>query len=123
MDTIRLTNIIIYSYHGAFEEERRLGQRFEIDVELSLDLRSAAESDRLDACVNYEAVYDIVVKTVTEKKFYLIETVAEHIANNLLVLDVGEVLVRVRKPNVPIKGAIDYVEVELKRQKQSGSKG
>lgn len=117
MDKIKLVNIIIYSYHGAFEEERRLGQRFEIDVELSVDLKPAARADKLDACVSYETVYEIIVQSVTEKKFHLIESVAENIARNLLTMDVAEVLVRIRKPNVPINGAIDHVEVEIVRKK------
>jgi len=118
-DKIKLTHMIIYAHHGAHEEERTLGQRFEIDVELGLDLSSAAKEDRLETCVDYGKVYEKVHEAVTEKKFYLIEAVAENIATKILRdFKVDEVTVRVRKPNVPIKGTLDHVEVEITRAKQ-----
>jgi dihydroneopterin aldolase len=117
-DKIRLTHMVIYAHHGAHEEERTLGQRFEIDVELGLDVRPAAKADRLEQCVDYGKVYDKINEAVTEKRFYLIEAVAQHIADKILAdFQVEEVTVRVRKPNVPIKGSIDHVEVEITRQK------
>ncbi len=110
--------MVIYAHHGAHEEERTMGQRFEIDVELGLDVRAAAREDKLDACVDYAKVYHNINEAVTEKRFYLIEAVAQHIADKVLLdFKVDEVTVRVRKPNVPIKGSIDHVEVEITRRR------
>lgn len=111
--------MVIYAHHGAHEEERTLGQRFEIDVELGLDSEKAAKEDRLELCVDYGKVYHKIHEAVTEKKFYLIEALAQHIAEKILSnFDVKEVNVRVRKPNVPIKGSIEHVEVEITREKE-----
>jgi len=110
--------MVIYAHHGAQEEERTLGQRFEIDVELGLDFSTAAREDKLELCVDYGKVYNKIVEAVTERKFYLIEAVAEHIANKILShFETDEVTVRVRKPNVPIRGTLDHVEVEITRSK------
>lgn len=115
-DKIKLTHMVIYAHHGAFEEERRLGQRFEIDVELGLDLEHAAIADRLDQSIDYEKVYKMIYDSVTEKKFHLIESLAHHIISKLLdAFPVESVTVRIRKPNVPINGSLDHVEVELTR--------
>ncbi|MCB0832487.1 MAG: dihydroneopterin aldolase [Bacteroidetes bacterium] len=119
LDKVRLTHMVIYAHHGAHEEERTLGQRFEIDVDMSVDFFNAATHDRLELCVDYGDVYRIVHDSVTEKKFYLIEAVAQHIARRILDnFDVEEVLVKVRKPNVPIKGTLEHVEVECCRTRK-----
>ncbi len=110
--------MIFYAHHGAFEEERKLGQRFEIDVELGLDFSKAAAEDRLDLSVDYEKIYQSILGTVTEKKYYLLEAVAQNVANHILEhFAVDEATVRVRKPNVPIRGSLDHVEVEITRRR------
>lgn len=110
--------MVIYAHHGAHEEERTLGQRFEIDVEMGLDAEKAAREDRLELCVDYGKVYHKIHEAVTEKKFYLIEALAQYIAEKILTgFDIQEVTVRVRKPSVPIHGSIEHVEVEITRKK------
>jgi dihydroneopterin aldolase len=117
-DRIRLANMVFYGHHGAQEAERALGQRFEVDVDMVLDFDKAASEDRLELCVDYGVVYQKIQETVTEKKFYLIEALAHHIAHRILQdFDIQEVTVRVRKPSVPIKGSIDHVEVEMTRKR------
>lgn len=117
-DKIKLTHMVIYAHHGAFEEERRLGQRFEIDAELRLDLENAAISDRLEQSLDYEKAYQLIFRSVTEKKFHLIESLARHIIRKLFeTFPVESVTVRIRKPNVPINGSLDHVEVEMTRNR------
>ena len=52
-DIISLVGITLYGYHGARPEERTLGQRFVVDVDLEADLRNAGATDDLDATVSY----------------------------------------------------------------------
>ena len=111
---VSLENIRLYGYHGASENERELGQRFEIDVEITADLSQAVATDSMSKTVNYEQVYRLVEAEVVHEKYHLLETMADKIARDLLSkFDAEEVLVRVRKPSVPIAGAIDHVEVEV----------
>ena len=60
MDTIKLTRMAFFGYHGDEPEETKLGQRFYIDVELHLDLSKVGETDCLEDSVNYVAVYQMV---------------------------------------------------------------
>jgi 7,8-dihydroneopterin aldolase/epimerase/oxygenase len=115
---IRLHNAVFYGYHGNHHEERALGARFHVDVEMETDFTAAAESDALADTVNYEAVYAIVQDIVTNSTFKLMETMAHRIAVGLLsqFAQLRSVRVNVRKPGVPIKGVIDYVEVEVFEQ-------
>ena len=114
-DIIRLKNASFYAYHGVATDEQNLGGKFEVDVELQGNLAAAKESDNLKQTVDYEAVYALVGKSVTSKKFYLLETLAHSIAHQLLAAykQIDVVTVRVRKPHPPVKGVIDYVEIEV----------
>ena len=108
VDHIRLNDMLFYGYHGVLPEERKLGQRFLVDVELRTDLRAAGESDDLAETVNYAEVYAAVRELVTGEPYQLIEAVAARIARR--VLDeharVESVVVRIRKPEVPIAGSV-----------------
>ena len=113
---IRLHNAVFYAYHGVLLDEQNLGGKFEVDVDLYCDLSRGAKSDHLDDTVNYERVYDCIRILVMEKKHLLLESLASAIGNGILenFSKVQSVTVRVRKPSAPVKGVIDYVEVELK---------
>ncbi|MFQ9109863.1 MAG: dihydroneopterin aldolase, partial [Coprococcus sp.] len=53
MDKICIRRLEVYAHHGVYEEEKRLGQKFYITVEMELDTRAAGISDDLQASVNY----------------------------------------------------------------------
>ncbi len=119
-DVIRLHNAVFYAYHGVLSDEQSLGGKFEVDVDLHCDLYRGGRTDNLKQTVNYERVYDAIKQLVLGRKYYLIEALAETIAEGLLkefrMLD--KVVVRVRKPSAPVKGVIDYVEVEMARERR-----
>jgi dihydroneopterin aldolase len=112
---IRLHNAVFFGYHGNYAEERSLGARFHIDVDICTDFTEAAKGDDLSKTVNYEAVYLLIQNLVTNHSFKLLESMAWRIAREILdhFAEAESVNVRVRKPGVPIKGAIDTVEVEV----------
>ncbi|HVN47421.1 MAG TPA: dihydroneopterin aldolase [Bacteroidota bacterium] len=112
---IRLHNAVFYAYHGVLTDEQNLGGKFEVDVELHCDFSKGAQSDRLEDTVNYERVYDSIRTIVLEKKHLLLESLASTIGKTILEKFslVQKVRVRVRKPGAPVKGVIDYVEVEI----------
>ena len=119
-DVIRLHNAVFYAYHGVLSDEQSLGGKFEVDVDLHVDLVRGARADDLQQTVNYERVYDAIKQLVLGKKYRLIEALAETIADGLLAefKKVQKVVVRVRKPSAPVKGVIDYVEVEIARARK-----
>jgi dihydroneopterin aldolase len=105
-----------YAFHGVDEEEAKQGQRFFIDVELYLDLMPAGIKDDIRLTTNYAKIYARVKELAQDRRFILIEALAESIASALIKETNGEeVVVRVRKPSTPIKGILDYVEVEIHR--------
>ncbi len=115
---IRLKNIQIYAYHGAHAHEREHGARFEIDVELLAALSKAAKSDDLADTIDYVRLQEAVVAISAAKRFHLLESLADAIAEQLLAqFPASEVIVRVRKPGVSAGVVLDTVEVECRKTK------
>ena len=56
-DKIILSGMVFYGFHGASKEEKDLGQRFNVDLEVTRDLQSAGIHDDLDISVNYSHLY------------------------------------------------------------------
>lgn len=119
-DRIRLSGLAFYSYHGLAEEERRLGQRFVVDLDLRLDLTAAATSDDLGDTIDYSRVYREVETIVTGPPSRLLEALAGRIATHLLAVwpRLEGVLVTVQKPGAPIQGAATgLVSVTVARER------
>ena len=119
MDHIILKGLQFYAKHGYLKEEAVLGQRFVVDLELSLDLQPAGSSDDLSQSVSYADVYTLVREHVEGKRFQLIETLGEHICQSLLSTFelLEQVSIRIAKPQVPLPGVLDCAAVELTRSR------
>jgi dihydroneopterin aldolase len=118
MDKIILEGMEFYGYHGTRPEEKSLGQRFILDVELFLDLQPAGISDDLDRTINYAQVFETVQSIVCGRSYHLIEALAEAVAKALLEqFPVAEIKVRVKKPQAPVPGRFTWVAVEIARKK------
>ncbi len=113
-----------YGYHGTDPHETKLGGRFFVDAVLSADLSKPARSDRLGDTVNYVRVHAIIRDHVEGKRFNLLEALAQTIADEVLKAfpAVSEVTVRVRKPGVPLKGILDFTQVEVVRSRKGASR-
>ncbi|MFT4037906.1 MAG: dihydroneopterin aldolase [Thermomicrobiales bacterium] len=119
-DEIHLDGMRFYGYHGVHPEERKLGQRFRVDVALGVDLRPAGRSDDLTQTVSYSAAWTEVRRIVEGEPRNLIEAVAEEIAATLLALDarIAWARVRVAKLEVPIRGSLlDAASVVITRRR------
>lgn len=115
MYVIRLHNCAFFARHGALPEEQSLGQRFFIDVELTVDATSALESDDVGETVSYGDTFKIVERIATGERYNLIEALAHRIATALMAefpkICVAEITVR--KPSVPIDGILDGASVTV----------
>jgi dihydroneopterin aldolase len=123
-DSITLENMAFFGFHGTKASEGELGGRFFVDVVMRADLSKAGRTDRLADTVDYERAFAIVREHVEAKRFKLLEALAQTIAEALLgeFKRVGQVEVRVRKPGVPIRGILDYTEIEIVRGRTEARK-
>lgn len=117
MDKIYIRDFEVYAYHGVNPQEKDIGQKFLISVELSLDLSKAAITDDISATVNYAELCNGIENIFKEKKYNLIETTAEIIADYILMnySKVEKVKVLIKKPWAPIGKPIDFAAVEIER--------
>lgn len=117
---IRIRKASFYAYHGVFREEQNVGGKFEADIELYTDFMGAASHDDLKQTIDYEAVYKLLHDIAISQKYYLLESLANRITNELLIHFPGvhKASIRVRKNNPPIGGVVDSVEVEVGKTRE-----
>lgn len=120
LDKIFLNKMEFYGYHGLFQEENKLGQRFYVDVELETSLKTAGKTDNMNDSIDYGKVYFIIKDIVEGEAKNLIETVAEDIADALLstFLTLKACTVKVIKPDPPIPGHYESVAVQIYRERR-----
>lgn len=118
MDKIYINNLEFIGFHGVFPEEKKLGQKFLISLELIVDTREAGKTGDLTKSVHYGLVAQDVERVFLEKSIDLIETCAENIAEMVLKKYelVKEVKVTVKKPWAPLQMHFENVAVEISRK-------
>jgi dihydroneopterin aldolase len=121
-DRLSLLGMRFTARHGVLAHEKVEPQPFEVDLMLHADLARAAETDALDTTVDYAALHDLVRAIVTGPSRDLIEALAGAIAQAVLAATdpalVEAVEVRVRKPEAPLDGDVETVEVTLVRRRE-----
>lgn len=121
MDSIHLTGIRAYGYTGFLPEEQVLGQWFEVDVRLWLDLATAGDTDAIADTLDYRSVISLIQHLVKTSKFALVEKLANAIANAILQQSdrVTQVQVILSKPAAPIPDFSGKINIELTRTQQT----
>ncbi|WP_309735252.1 dihydroneopterin aldolase [Chamaesiphon sp. OTE_75_metabat_556] len=118
MDVIQLTGIRCYGYTGYLPEEQILGQWFEVDLRMSLDLTAAAQGDLIEETLDYRSVILAVKDIIANSKFALIEKLADKIVTTVLAFDlVQQVELKLHKPGAPIPDFGGKITLELTRKK------
>src|SRR5690625_689501 len=109
-----------YGYHGLFQEEKKLGQRFIVDVELMISLKTAGKTDNMNDSIDYGRVYHEIKNIVEGDSKNLIETIAEEITHKLFetFCTLHACSVKVIKPDPPIQGHYESVAVEIYRERE-----
>ena len=118
MGKITLEGIEFFAYHGFYQEERKTGNRYSVDISVEADLLQAAEEDSLKETINYERLYQMVSQEMQQPSKLL-----EHIGYRLIeqaFLDFPEIVsveVSVSKFNPPVGGVCRRAVVTLKRER------
>ena len=114
--TIELRSLVVFGHHGYLEEERRLGQRFLVDLWVDVH-GDAAESDRIDDTVDYRRLAALVRDVFAGPERLLLEGLAGAVADGIVERfpAVERARVRVRKPDVVLDPPVDYAAVVVER--------
>lgn len=114
LGTISLEGLEFFAYHGFYDEEQKVGNKYSLDITIHTDFSVAAQNDRLRGTVNYRDLYQIAVEVMNEPSRLL-----EHIAWRLIEKvrlqypDVLKVHVAVSKFNPPIGGVCHRSKITL----------
>ncbi len=115
-DKIFIQGLRISCVIGTLARERRKKQSVVIDLEFSAPIKRAARRDHLRDALNYQKVAARATAFVSKSRFYLIETLAERLAETLLwEFKLKGLTLRVSKPDA-IRNAKN-VGVEIFRKK------
>ncbi len=115
MYVIRMKNCAFFARHGLHDEEEKLGQRFYVDAVLTVDPGRALEDDVIGGTVDYGVAFGVIEKIVTGERRFLIEALALSVAKALAdrFPQIKRAEITVRKPNAPVPGVLDHVEVTV----------
>ena len=115
MFTIHLTNLQFHSFHGIYEEERILGNLYEVNVEITVDGNETVTD--LSETVNYETAFAITAQRMTIPT-PLLETVAQDLANLLYAAEkrTRSVKINIQKKYPPIATIQGSVGVTYKKE-------
>ncbi len=116
MGEIALEGMEFFAYHGYYEEERKMGNKYEVNVFVETSFDGAAEEDRLTGTVNYEELYRIV-----KEEMNIPSKMLEHVGNRIIehvfatFSQVQNAKVQISKFNPPVRGVCQRARVTLKR--------
>lgn len=120
LDRIHVRDLLLRGIIGINPDERAKHQDILINMTLFADLTAACQSDRIEDSVNYKEVKNRVVEMVEGSAYFLLEGLAQHIAEICLANPmVQHVRVLVEKP-----GALRFarsVGVEISRSREKGA--
>jgi dihydroneopterin aldolase len=118
MGLVSLDGLEFFAYHGYYDEEQKVGNKYSVDLTVRADLMAAAEHDTLQETVNYEALYEVV-----KQQMQIRSRLLEHIGYNIMQQvfqefpSVQQVEVSISKYNPPIGGVCKQARVTLKEDR------
>lgn len=92
MDIVSLEGLEFFAYHGYYQEEQKVGNKYAVDIKVSADFHQAAQDDSLAETVNYELLYK-VIEAEMKVRSRLLENIGERIVN--VVFDTFEQIEKV----------------------------
>lgn len=117
-DLILIENLRVRCIIGIFKWERKSPQTVSVNLSFPCDVRRAAASDRIQDAVDYKKVSKAVSALIEGSRFFLLETLAEKIAELCLSqFHLSFVSVSAAKPGA-LRGA-DNVRVSIHRTRES----
>lgn len=117
-DAIELRGLRVMAYCGILPEERERRQPFEIDVDVELDLLSAAASDDLENTIDYGRLVADIEQLAIEVRYGLLERFASEIAASVLRHDkASSTRVTIRKLRPPVPQDLQSSGVTVRRDR------
>lgn len=117
MDKVFIRGLEVETIVGIHAWERQLKRPLLFDLELGVDTREAASSDRVRDAVDYAAVSEAVVKLAEAEQPALLETLAERVARRLFEeFPIQTLRLALNKPGAV--AGVKAVGIEIERRRE-----
>jgi 7,8-dihydroneopterin aldolase/epimerase/oxygenase len=116
---IRLNKMVFFGYHGTMPEERKLGQRFIVDIELETASANDKKIRHINDTIDYTVIYELIREVMEKQTYHLMESCANHVLDTVMS-SFEQVIyseIKIKKPSVPINGSLDSAEIIMSRQR------
>lgn len=121
LDRIHVRGCVFHGYHGVYKGERELGQKFIVDLDIGVPLftHAALFDGHLAATLDYGAVYRTMKPIVEVQRYQLLEQLSFQIMAELFesYALIEELTVTVKKPHVAVTGVVEYLGIEMRRDR------
>jgi dihydroneopterin aldolase len=116
MDKVFIQGLEVSTIIGVYASEKLAPRPLILDLQLGVDIKPAAASDRVRDALDYQAVKDAVTRFVESERVDLLETLAERLARHLFKeFPLDSLQLRITKPGA-VSG-VSAVGVEIERQR------
>lgn len=117
-DLVFIEGLSVQAVIGVYDWEKTIKQELLFDLEMEHDNRVPAQTDDLSKTLDYEAISNFIIDFCAERRFELIETLAEHLCDELIKhFQLHALTMTLRKPGA-VKAA-NAVGVKISRKKLS----
>ncbi len=116
MAVIEIEGMQFYAFHGHYESEQLVGNKFIVTIKIKTDSSMASVSDNLDDAINYQTIYTIIKNEMAVKSRLL-----EHVSKRILDAvysrfpEIKKAKLKISKMNPAMGGEIEKVSVSIKR--------
>lgn len=113
---IEIENMEFFAYHGCFEAEQVVGNKFLVNACLHYDCSKPAVSDHIEDALSYQTAYEIIAREMM-KRSHLLEHVAQRMLNSLYEAfpQLQYARIKISKMNPPLGGQIRCTSVTLEK--------
>ncbi|GGF19749.1 dihydroneopterin aldolase [Echinicola rosea] len=114
MGKVSLEGIEFHAFHGVFSEEKKLGNRFTVDIHVETDFRKAMLDDDLNETVDYSRIYQIA-KSHMEEPVKLLEHLGHLMLQDILKVypKLKSIDIIIKKHNPALGGVVNYSVVKV----------
>ena len=111
---IELEEMEFYAYHGCYEQEQVVGNRFLVNIAIETDCTIAADSDSINDALNYVNVYQLTREQIMQNS-HLLEHLTKRIINSIKSQFpyIKKIKVKVSKMNPPMGGQMKCVSLTM----------
>ena len=115
---VALEGMEFFAYHGFYQEEQRIGNKYSVDLKIKTDFSKAAVEDDLSGTIDYESLYNLVKHEMLHPN-KLLESIGQKIIEAVFkeFPRVTGVEVSVSKFNPPIGGVCAKAKITLSEKR------